>query len=151
MIQTQDVSKYATEIDAGGKTITVKWWQHGSGGAAGQLNIDFDYLDEFDVLISTTEGTPKLVVTNQYEQQSQVGTIPALTRKIVISAVQDTGGVTDMFVEDFTIATTLVDPNFPDDEFNYGVLTFDSGLNAGLSMERRQKEGLGKIAGADDT
>ena len=145
MTQTRDVSDYAAPIDAGGQTITVTWWQHGDGGAAGQLNIDFDYLDNVDAVISTTEGTPKLVIADVYQQQTQVsGILPVGTRKVVISAVQDTGASGDMFVDDFAVASTLVDPIFPDDEFNYGVMTFDSGLNAGLSMDVKDYDALSK-------
>ena len=49
-----------------------------------------------------------------------------------------------MFVDDFTVTSTLVDPVFPDDEFNYGVMTFDSGLNIGLSESVKDYNALTK-------
>lgn len=135
MEQIKDVSDYASAIDAGGHTVTVSWYHRGTGGGlAGRSQILYDFLDQNDTLISTHTGGRYWNGGGSWLARSEQGTIPALTRKIKVRLF---GGELsgDHFVDDFDITTSLVDPNFPDDEFNYGVMTFDSGLNAGLSMD----------------
>lgn len=143
MIQTRDVSVYAAQIDAGGQTITVSWWHWGSGGTSGFSSIDFDYLDDADAVISTTEGAEYHTLSGTFQQRSQVGAIPANTRKIIVT-LWGGGQVSQQYVDDFTVSSSLADTDFPDDEFNYGVLTFDSGLNAGLSMDVKDYAALAK-------
>lgn len=141
--QIKDVTSYASAIDAGGKTITVSWWQHGAGGAAGRIWVNYYFHDSVGALISSTAGTHKKVIAGVYQQQSQQNTIPALTRSITIEVVGGEG-TGEPHVDDFTVTTTLVDPAFPSGEFNYGVLTFDSGLNAGLSESVKGYNGTNK-------
>jgi len=134
MEQTLIFTKHATAIDLGTAAITTNWWQWGSGGSAGSITVNYDFLDASDVSISTSSGTNKQVTAGVFQLQAQTDTIPALTRKIVVEFTGQ-NGTAEPFVDDISISTTLVDPDFPDDEVTYGTLTFDSGLNSGLSME----------------
>ena len=142
--QTRDVSGYAAPIDAGGETITVSWYQWGNGGAAGQIQVNYDFLDEDDVSISGTTGTFKKVINGTFQLQSQQDIIPALTRKIVIE-FRGGAGVGEPFVDDISVSTSLVDPNFPAGELEYGVLRFETGLNAGLARVVKSYDPTSKI------
>ncbi len=142
--QSRDVSSYASLIDGGAETVTVSWWTLTGSLALGDIWVDFVWLDENDSVISSTTGTRfDPVGGNEFAQVSQQNTIPALTRKIVIE-MNGTGGTFEGVADDLTVSTTLIDPNFPDDEFNYGVMTWDTGLNAGISMDVKNYNGTNK-------
>lgn len=97
----------------------------------------FDFFDAGMSLISTHTGATKTSSTGVFVQQSEVATIPANTRTIRCRLFTNASWGGDLIQDDFSITTSLyaADTSFADDDFNYGVLTFDSGLNAGLSMD----------------
>lgn len=135
---------YETPIDTGTNTLTVLWWTLTGSLSLGDIWVDFTWLDADDVEISSTSGTHfDPVGSNNFVQVSQTNTIPALTRSVIVEFNGANGGF-EGTIDDITIATSMVDPNFPTDEFKYGVLTFDTGLNAGISKYIKSYDGTSK-------
>lgn len=142
--QTIPLTGYETPIDTGTNMLTVLWWTLTGSLALGDIWVDFTWLDENDATISSTAGTHfDPVGSNTFVQVSQTNTIPALTRSVIVE-FNGANGTFEGTIDDITIATTMVDSNFPTDEFKYGVLTFDTGLNAGISKYIKNYDGTSK-------
>jgi hypothetical protein len=132
--QTRSLAGYEAAVDTGTQTITTRWWQkNGNTILPSGLWMDYHFLDEDDVLISQSAGTRK-GQGNSWAQKSQTNTIPVGTRSIIFEM---NGGesTNEAKFDNVTVETTLTDANFGAGELEYGVLTFDTGLNAQVSME----------------
>lgn len=142
--QTMKVGAFASQIDAGGETISVTY-RHGDGNAIDNVRAEFDFLDVTDSLISTHVGTQHTVLSGYQTEVEGPVAIPVNTRSITLRMHCNASFSAVARVDNIVLTTPFVDTLFPDDEFNYGVMTWDTGLNAGLSMEIKSYDASSKL------
>ncbi len=141
--QRIDVTEWAAEIDPGTETIQIQWWFRDWDCFATNFDItriNFRWLDKDLALISSTTGANFGQTNGLWAQKSQINTIPTLTRFIEIDCFVGNhfNGAT---VDEFKVTTSFVDSSsFQNDDFNYSVLSAESGQNAGKGWEVKDFE-----------
>lgn len=133
-----DLSDWAVEIDVGSHIATLSWYMYDLDGFPydeSEIIMSIDWLNVAGGTISTFTGSRKTAGTGQWLLKTETATIPSLTRTMRVRPYCDRAARGNVGMDDFSVTTTLTEANFPDGDFNYGVVTWETGLNAGLSME----------------